>query len=170
MHHFLSFCTSDMSNWVEWGSGGVSEWEWGKEECGWTVHGKVILTVNLYYVKIVLRSTSIVIITMVWTFWTPPQICAWWSANFWTSHQILMHSLSLFSGKSCGDPGVPKNGYRKGNRYNEGSNIRFYCRHGFKIQGSRLRMCLEPDLKWTGVQPQCIGRWKFVMWHIVKVL
>jgi len=58
--------------------------------------------------------------------------------------------------KSCGDPGVPQNGYRKGNRYHEGASVRFYCRQGYKIQGSRLRMCLEPDLEWTGTQPLCI--------------
>lgn len=58
--------------------------------------------------------------------------------------------------KSCGDPGVPKNGYRKGNRYHEGASVRFYCRQGYQLQGSRLRMCVDSELKWTGTQPHCI--------------
>uniref|UniRef100_A0A665TZ64 CUB and Sushi multiple domains 3a n=1 Tax=Echeneis naucrates TaxID=173247 RepID=A0A665TZ64_ECHNA len=61
--------------------------------------------------------------------------------------------------KFCGDPGTPVGGFREGRSFiyqsEVGSVVSFQCQPGHLIQGSSSRTC-QPDLTWSGTQPECI--------------
>ena len=60
----------------------------------------------------------------------------------------------------CGDPGVPKHGYRVGDHFGFLSSVEYFCNRGFKLaQGSSLRECQENG-KWSGYVPKCTGELK----------
>ncbi|KAM9738006.1 CUB and sushi domain-containing protein 3 isoform 2-T2 [Menidia menidia] len=57
---------------------------------------------------------------------------------------------------SCDNPGTPR--YGSLNRtfgFKVGSMVSFQCQPGHLIQGSSSRIC-QPDLTWSGIQPECI--------------
>ncbi|XP_025085563.1 uncharacterized protein LOC112558985 isoform X1 [Pomacea canaliculata] len=55
----------------------------------------------------------------------------------------------------CPDPGVPKNGVRKGENFQVGSSVYYSCNKGYLLFGSRGRIC--PDVgQWTGDLPSCL--------------
>ncbi|XP_061670636.1 CUB and sushi domain-containing protein 3 isoform X2 [Syngnathoides biaculeatus] len=57
---------------------------------------------------------------------------------------------------SCDNPGTPR--YGSLNRtfgFKVGSVVSFQCQPGHLIQGSSSRTC-QPDLRWSGTQPECI--------------
>uniref|UniRef100_A0A669CHK6 CUB and Sushi multiple domains 3 n=1 Tax=Oreochromis niloticus TaxID=8128 RepID=A0A669CHK6_ORENI len=57
---------------------------------------------------------------------------------------------------SCDNPGTPR--YGSLNRtygFKVGSVVSFQCQPGHLIQGSSSRTC-QPDLTWSGMQPECI--------------
>ncbi|XP_072226798.1 CUB and sushi domain-containing protein 3 [Leuresthes tenuis] len=57
---------------------------------------------------------------------------------------------------SCDNPGTPR--YGSLNRtygFKVGSVVSFQCQPGHLIQGSSSRTC-QPDLTWSGLQPECI--------------
>uniref|UniRef100_A0AAQ4P1M7 CUB and Sushi multiple domains 3a n=1 Tax=Gasterosteus aculeatus aculeatus TaxID=481459 RepID=A0AAQ4P1M7_GASAC len=57
---------------------------------------------------------------------------------------------------SCDNPGTPR--YGSLNRtygFKVGNVVSFQCQPGHLIQGSSSRTC-QPDLTWTGAQPECI--------------
>ncbi|XP_017163010.1 CUB and sushi domain-containing protein 3-like isoform X2 [Poecilia reticulata] len=57
---------------------------------------------------------------------------------------------------SCDNPGTPR--YGSLNRtfgFKVGSVVSFQCQSGHLLQGSSSRTC-QPDLTWTGTQPECI--------------
>uniref|UniRef100_A0A8C7ZCP2 CUB and Sushi multiple domains 3b n=1 Tax=Oryzias sinensis TaxID=183150 RepID=A0A8C7ZCP2_9TELE len=57
---------------------------------------------------------------------------------------------------SCENPGTPR--YGSLNRtfgFKVGSIVSFHCQPGHLIQGSSSRTC-QPDLTWSGTQPECI--------------
>lgn len=60
----------------------------------------------------------------------------------------------VLSGK-CGDPGVPKNGFRVGEDFSYQATVEYFCNPGFKlVEGTRFRSCQKNE-KWTGTLPTC---------------
>ncbi|XP_027870781.1 CUB and sushi domain-containing protein 1 isoform X4 [Xiphophorus couchianus] len=55
----------------------------------------------------------------------------------------------------CGDPGSPGEGFREGNIFSYGSEVRFYCHSPYVLVGSATRLC-QADRIWSGHQPTCI--------------
>ena len=55
---------------------------------------------------------------------------------------------------SCGDPGSPSNGHKRGWRYWTGESVSFLCDPQYHLTGPATRMCL-PSGKWIGIQPSC---------------
>ncbi|XP_032416301.1 CUB and sushi domain-containing protein 1 isoform X4 [Xiphophorus hellerii] len=55
----------------------------------------------------------------------------------------------------CGDPGSPGEGFREGNIFSYGSEVRFYCHSPYVLMGSATRLC-QADGIWSGHQPTCI--------------
>ena len=55
---------------------------------------------------------------------------------------------------NCGDPGTPKNGYRKSNETTVGSKIEFACDTGYKLVGLDAIVCQQYG-NWTGPIPEC---------------
>lgn len=55
----------------------------------------------------------------------------------------------------CVDPGIPKNGFRVGEDFNNGASVEYFCNPGFRVTaGNRLRRC-QKNAKWTGSPPTC---------------
>uniref|UniRef100_A0A3B4G5H6 CUB and sushi domain-containing protein 3-like n=1 Tax=Pundamilia nyererei TaxID=303518 RepID=A0A3B4G5H6_9CICH len=73
-------------------------------------------------------------------------------------HHIELWFKIYFS-KFCGDLGTPVGGFREGRSFiyqsEVGSVVSFQCQPGHLIQGSSSRTC-QPDLTWSGTQPECI--------------
>ena len=59
----------------------------------------------------------------------------------------------LLAEKACPDPGKPERGYRFGHM-TVGSTMRFFCQSGFKLHGSKERICLE-NKEWSGSLTTC---------------
>ena len=55
--------------------------------------------------------------------------------------------------KTCPDPGKPERGYRLGH-VTVGSTMRFSCQSGFKLHGSKERICLG-NKEWSGSLTTC---------------
>lgn len=55
--------------------------------------------------------------------------------------------------KACPDPGRPERGYRFGH-LTVGRTMRFFCQSGFKLHGSKERICLE-NKEWSGSLTTC---------------
>ena len=58
---------------------------------------------------------------------------------------------------SCGDPGVPANGYKSGSDFTYGKVVLFECNPGYKLVGSTFRQC-QLDGHWSAAQPSCSGQ------------
>ena len=56
----------------------------------------------------------------------------------------------------CGDPGVPRNGYRHGNYYKYNSTINFTCKSKHHLEGANDIKC-EANAKWSAPLPKCLG-------------
>ena len=61
----------------------------------------------------------------------------------------------------CGDPGVPANGYRRGDRFEAGYSVTFGCNEGFVLNGSGNLTCVYVALSsgavhWDGEPPRCV--------------
>ena len=68
--------------------------------------------------------------------------------------RILLWSITfLFLEKVCPDPGRPENGDMFG-KFKIGSTVRFSCKVGFELHGSRERICTK-NLEWTGSLTTC---------------
>lgn len=57
--------------------------------------------------------------------------------------------------RSCGNPGVPYNGFKHGTSHTYGSIVQYTCQKGYKLVGDRTRSCEEATAKWTGSLPAC---------------
>ena len=57
-------------------------------------------------------------------------------------------------GKSCGHPGKPRNGHRVGSNFKIGGKVEFECNPGYKLIGSKDRIC-QPNGLWSGSVPVC---------------
>ena len=61
---------------------------------------------------------------------------------------------------ACADPGVPENGYRRGERFDAGSSVAFECSEGFVLVGVRTLTCeyseADEDWMWDGRVPECV--------------
>ncbi|XP_078356262.1 CUB and sushi domain-containing protein 2-like [Oculina patagonica] len=55
---------------------------------------------------------------------------------------------------SCGDPGVPTNGVRYGDKFTFKSTVVLECDPGWKLVGNLTRTC-QADGTWSGTQPTC---------------
>lgn len=61
----------------------------------------------------------------------------------------------------CGDPGVPANGYRRGDRFETGYSVTFGCNEGFVLNGSGNLTCVYVALSsgavhWDSEPPRCV--------------
>ena len=56
----------------------------------------------------------------------------------------------------CGDPGVPRHGYRHGNYYKYDSTINFSCKEQHHLEGAREIKC-QANGKWSAPTPECLG-------------
>ncbi|OCT81998.1 inactive serine protease PAMR1 [Xenopus laevis] len=74
------------------------------------------------------------------------------------------HCESVIEEKTCKDPGVPLNGYRKLSEeaglslihhMKVGSKIHYFCNNSYVLSGNQERACLEGG-QWSGKQPICI--------------
>uniref|UniRef100_A0A3B4FJG8 Sushi domain containing 2 n=1 Tax=Pundamilia nyererei TaxID=303518 RepID=A0A3B4FJG8_9CICH len=68
-------------------------------------------------------------------------------------HQALLYALKPVV--SCGWLPTPRNGWKNGTDYLEGSTLSFACNKGYIMYGSAERTCLG-DGTWAGDQPFCI--------------
>lgn len=66
----------------------------------------------------------------------------------WTKHNVSCVAVS------CGDPGSPLNGKRKGWLFQYNNSVTFDCHRGFKLEGPNARTCLA-NQTWSGTQPIC---------------
>ena len=57
---------------------------------------------------------------------------------------------------NCGDPGTPRNGFRKLSRTTLGSIVVYSCKNGFYLSGDSKRKCLS-NRQWSGKLPVCKG-------------
>ncbi|XP_065178736.1 uncharacterized protein LOC135809334 [Sycon ciliatum] len=55
---------------------------------------------------------------------------------------------------SCGDPGSPQFGLKRGSIYTFGSDVSFSCNPGYILAGSRSRHC-QADATWSGDRAVC---------------
>uniref|UniRef100_A0A1X7VKS2 Sushi domain-containing protein n=1 Tax=Amphimedon queenslandica TaxID=400682 RepID=A0A1X7VKS2_AMPQE len=55
---------------------------------------------------------------------------------------------------NCGDPGTPRNGFRKLSRTTLGSIVAYFCKSGFYLSGDSKRKCLS-NRQWSGKLPIC---------------
>lgn len=56
--------------------------------------------------------------------------------------------------KSCGDPGIPRNGNRSGYLFNVNNEVRYSCNTGFSLNGPSVRVC-QANQTWTETTPKC---------------
>ena len=56
----------------------------------------------------------------------------------------------------CGEPDVPKYGWKSGRNYMHGNSVRFRCISGFQRIGSEFLTC--DDGKWNKNIPVCKGQ------------
>ncbi|KAM7373267.1 hypothetical protein PAMP_008132 [Pampus punctatissimus] len=71
-------------------------------------------------------------------------------------YALVLPYVSEPTKTSCDNPGTPR--YGSLNRtygFKVGSVVSFQCQPGHLIQGSSSRTC-QPDLTWSGIQPECI--------------
>lgn len=54
----------------------------------------------------------------------------------------------------CANPGIPIGATKSGIRYQIDAKVRYQCRSGLILTGSKERTCLE-SREWTGTAPQC---------------
>uniref|UniRef100_A0A665UUT8 Sushi domain-containing protein n=1 Tax=Echeneis naucrates TaxID=173247 RepID=A0A665UUT8_ECHNA len=55
----------------------------------------------------------------------------------------------------CGDPGVPAFGRRKGNSFQHGDVLTFFCQSAFELVGERTITC-QHNNQWSGNKPSCV--------------
>ncbi|KAM5237766.1 sushi domain-containing protein 2 [Ctenodactylus gundi] len=71
------------------------------------------------------------------------------------AYQLHQHRLqSLQPVVSCGWLAPPSNGYKDGNKYLEGSTVRFICNNGYSLAGAETSTC-QADGTWSMPTPQC---------------
>ena len=58
--------------------------------------------------------------------------------------------------QTCGDPGTPANGVKIGSDYSVGSVVYYECEPGFKLVGTKSRLC-RFDGHWSEDLPTCVG-------------
>eukprot|EP00117_Sycon_ciliatum_P048173 scpid2370/ scgid5761/ Sushi, von Willebrand factor type A, EGF and pentraxin domain-containing protein 1; CCP module-containing protein 22; Polydom; Selectin-like osteoblast-derived protein; Serologically defined breast cancer antigen NY-BR-38 len=55
----------------------------------------------------------------------------------------------------CGDPGVPDNGERRGDRFTYEQSVSYTCNAGYMLRGSTSQECLVSS-QWSGQRPVCV--------------
>jgi CUB/sushi domain-containing protein len=63
--------------------------------------------------------------------------------------------------RSCGNPGVPYNGFKHGSAHTYGKNVTYTCQQGYTLVGHRMRTCDQSTAKWTGSLPSCNCKYSF---------
>ena len=73
----------------------------------------------------------------------------------------LHRKLNLFvlKGKTCGDPGTPRNGKRSGLSFTFQDTVHYSCNNCYKLTGAGYRQCLG-DTTWTGSLPTCTRKYR----------
>ncbi|XP_028394556.1 sushi, von Willebrand factor type A, EGF and pentraxin domain-containing protein 1-like [Dendronephthya gigantea] len=66
----------------------------------------------------------------------------------------LLNSRFVCNGRSCGDPGTPRNGKKTGLSYTLNDAVQYTCDDCFKISGVDYRRCLA-DGTWSDELPSC---------------
>ena len=60
----------------------------------------------------------------------------------------------LFLVVTCGDPGTPSNGARQLANQNFGTTVTFTCNEGYRLEGSRQRVC-QSNGEWSNQVAEC---------------
>lgn len=68
--------------------------------------------------------------------------------------QLISFSSFPLGLASCGNPGAPQNGQKRGLRYWPGESVSFVCDPQYHLTGSVIRTCLSSG-NWSGLQPSC---------------
>ena len=89
---------------------------------------------------------------------TALDLIAAWGCSTWMP--ILYNFFSL-SGKSCGDPGTPRNGKKLGLSYILNDVVRYSCDDCYKLSGVSYRQCLA-DGTWSDRLPTCTRTYYFI--------
>ena len=58
---------------------------------------------------------------------------------------------------SCKDPGVPLNGSRTGDNFEQGETVSFSCNRGYTLIGRKVIRCHKRV--WSSSLPQCKSKW-----------
>ncbi|KAK2845374.1 hypothetical protein Q7C36_010228 [Tachysurus vachellii] len=76
-----------------------------------------------------------------------------------TLHAVRTHAATVQDLQpvvSCGWLQPPKHGGKEGTVYLKGANVRFSCKSGYRLYGSRERVCQE-DGRWSGEDTHCVS-------------
>ena len=58
---------------------------------------------------------------------------------------------------SCKDPGIPLNGSRTGDNFEQGETVSFSCNRGYTLIGRKVIRCHKRV--WSSSLPQCKSKW-----------
>lgn len=73
---------------------------------------------------------------------------------FYNDKNMTTEATTSLSLASCGNPGAPQNGQKRGLRYWPGESVSFVCDPQYHLTGSVIRTCLSSG-NWSGLQPSC---------------
>ena len=78
------------------------------------------------------------------------------SMHIWNSRSYCYSLIFSFNAAACPDPGVPSNGKRLGNNFQEGETVLFKCNRNHSLVGNATIQCGEGGI-WSGKVPKCRG-------------
>lgn len=78
-----------------------------------------------------------------------------------TAYPIFDFAVSnaLSFAANCRNPGIPRNGARKGDNFEHGQTVSFTCNNGYTLIGNNSMQCQEGV--WSSSLPQCKSKFIF---------
>lgn len=72
----------------------------------------------------------------------------------------------------CRDPGVPRNGFRRGNTFGVGYSVRFGCNSGYRLIGSPQATCMfmKYTVGWSTGLPLCVGELYIYIYSLLQLV